>query len=94
MPMFVVEYAYSPETSGGRDDHRTDHRAWLHELMRRKIVRSSGPLADRSGAVIIAEGADRESISRLFEHDPFALADLIDSVSISEWQPVIGEFAD
>lgn len=94
MPMFVVEYTYSPETSAGRDDHRTDHRAWLHELMRRKVVRSSGPLADHSGAVIIVNGTDKGSVERLFAHDPFAVADLIENVRISEWAPAMGEFSD
>ncbi|MGV8871115.1 MAG: YciI family protein [Rhodococcus sp. (in: high G+C Gram-positive bacteria)] len=85
MPMFRVEYAYSPETSSGRDDHRTDHRAWLRELERRKILRSSGPWADHSGATMIVESADKESVQRMFAHDPFALAHLIDSVRIDEW---------
>ncbi|MGF0309921.1 hypothetical protein CH294_23030 [Rhodococcus sp. 14-2483-1-1] len=85
MPMFVVEYAYSPETSSGRDDHRTDHRAWLRELERRKILRSSSPLADHSGATMIVEGVDKESVERMFAHDPFATAHLIDRVRVSEW---------
>lgn len=84
MPMFVVQYTYTPETSSGRDDHRTDHRAWLRELERRKILRSSSPLADHSGATMIVEGTDRASVERMFAHDPFALAHLIDRVQIEE----------
>lgn len=85
MPTFVVEYDYSPDTSSGRDDHRTDHRAWLRELERRKILRSSSPRADHSGATMIVEGADKESVERMFAHDPFALAHLIEHVRVSEW---------
>ena len=85
MPIFVVEYAYTPETSSGRDDHRTDHRAWLRELERRKILRSSSPLADHSGTTMIVEGADKLSVERLFAHDPFALAHLIERVHVEEW---------
>ncbi|CCQ16674.1 putative uncharacterized protein [Rhodococcus sp. AW25M09] len=84
MPIFVVEYAYSPETSSGRDDHRTDHRAWLRELERRKILRSSSPLPDHSGSTMIVEGADKETVERLLAHDPFALAHLIDHVRVEE----------
>lgn len=94
MPMFVVEYSYSPETSGGRDDHRTDHRAWVHELVRRKIIRSSGPLADHSGAMFIVQSTDADAVARQFARDPFARAGLVDDVRITEWQPTKGELSE
>ncbi|MFY2790488.1 YciI family protein [Rhodococcus sp. MALMAid1271] len=84
MPTFVVEYKYSAETSSGRDDHRTDHRAWLRELERRKILRSSRPLADHSGATLIVDGPDKASVERIVAHDPFALANLIEHVRVEE----------
>ncbi|MFC8180186.1 YciI family protein [Rhodococcus sp. NPDC057297] len=94
MPMFVVEYTYTPETSGGRDDHRTDHRAWIHEMVRRKTIRSSGPLADHSGAMFIVECPDRDAVARLFAHDPFNRAGLVADVRISQWAPTVGELSD
>ncbi|WP_072801970.1 YciI family protein [Rhodococcoides yunnanense] len=93
MAMFVVEYTYTPESSAGRDDHRTDHRAWLTELVRRKIVRSSGPLADHSGAMFIVQAADADAVARLFSHDPFARADLVEDIRVSEWSPAMGDFS-
>lgn len=93
MSMFVVEYSYTPDTSGGRDDHRTDHRAWVHEMVRRKTIRSSGPLADHSGAMFIVESVDADAVARLFSHDPFARAGLIDDVRITQWTPAMGEFS-
>jgi len=87
MPVFVVEYTYSPETSSGRDDHRTDHRAWLAELVRRKVVLSSGPRADHTGAQFIVDGADEDTVTRLFTHDPFARANLVSKVLIRIWNP-------
>ncbi|WP_072691292.1 YciI family protein [Rhodococcus marinonascens] len=93
MSLFAVEYTYNPETSSGRDDHRTDHRAWLDELVRRHVVRSMHPLADGSGAVIIVDAEDADSVARLFRHDPFSLADLVENVRISEWTPPIDEFS-
>ncbi|SNS24544.1 YciI family protein [Rhodococcoides kyotonense] len=93
MAMFVVEYSYTPESSAGRDDHRTDHRAWLTELVRRKVVRSSGPLADHTGAMFIVQASDEDAVRRLFSHDPFVLADLVADIKISEWTPAMGEFS-
>jgi uncharacterized protein YciI len=93
MSMFMVEYSYSPETSGGRDDHRTDHRAWIHEMVRRKIIRSSGPLADHSGAMFVVQATDADAVASLFAHDPFSRAGLVESVRIVEWAPAMGEFS-
>lgn len=93
MSMFVVEYSYTPETSAGRDDHRTDHRAWIHEMVRRKTIRSSGPLADHSGAMFIVDMPDADAVARLFAHDPFTRAHLVDDIKITEWKPAQGEFS-
>ncbi|MDJ0361516.1 YciI family protein [Rhodococcus sp. H29-C3] len=84
MSTFVVEYSYTPESSSGRDDHRTDHRAWLTEMIRRGIVRSSGPSADHSGAKFIVESTDLDTASRLFTYDPFVRAHLVEDVRIVE----------
>ncbi|MEV0946709.1 YciI family protein [Rhodococcus sp. NPDC049939] len=92
MSLFAVEYTYSPEKSSGRDDHRTDHHAWLAELARRHILHSMHPLGDGSGTVMVVDAKDKESVARLFRHDPYSLADLVDNVQISEWTPPPGEF--
>nr|WP_271209754.1 YciI family protein [Rhodococcus wratislaviensis]GLK34501.1 hypothetical protein GCM10017611_13490 [Rhodococcus wratislaviensis] len=85
MATFLVEYTYSPESSSGRDDHRTDHHAWLAELVRRKVVLSSSPAPDHSGAQFIVDADDVDTVERLFGHDPFAQAHLVSDVSISPW---------
>ncbi|MDV7245820.1 MULTISPECIES: YciI family protein [Rhodococcus] len=94
MSLFVVEYTYNPETSSRRDDHRGDHRGWIAEMIRRKVVRSTGPLADGTGAFIIADGPDEETVTRLFQQDPFVQAKLVENLRVSEWHPVMGEFSE
>ncbi|MEV0946348.1 YciI family protein [Rhodococcus sp. NPDC049939] len=93
MPLFVVEYSYSADTTAGRDEHRAAHRAWLGELAERKTVLSSGPFADGSGAFLIVDAADAKTVELLFSDDPFARNDLIAAKRIVEWIPVIGEFS-
>ena len=93
MPLFAVEYTYSPTTSSDRDTHRPGHRAWLSGLVDQGIVRSSGPYTDGSGALILFEVADRGAIEARLTEDPFAKAALIESVRINEWAPVMGTFA-
>lgn len=92
MPLFVVEYTFSPETSSGRDDHRTDHHGWLAELVRRKVVLSSHPFAEGHGARFVVDAADAETVTRLFTHDPFARANLVETVRVREWDSAIFEF--
>ncbi|TQC48837.1 hypothetical protein EEB14_12750 [Rhodococcus sp. WS4] len=94
MSLFVVEYTYTPETSPLRDDHRTQHRGWVSELVRRKIVRSTGPLADGHGALFIVDAADEDTTARLFAQDPFAQENLVEKVHIREWTPAMGEFSE
>ncbi|MFV9457785.1 YciI family protein [Rhodococcus sp. NM-2] len=94
MALFVVEYTYSPETSSLRDDHRTQHRGWLTELVRRKVIRSTGPLADGHGALFIVDAEDEDAVARLFTQDPFAQENLVQNVQIRGWTPAMGEFSE
>ncbi|CAM2904954.1 YciI family protein [Prescottella defluvii] len=93
MPLFAVEYTYAHEKSAQRDDHRTDHRAWLADLVRRAVVHSSGPFADGSGALMMVEAASAGDVEALFDQDPFARADLVERRVVREWTPVFGVFA-
>ncbi|MDJ0391797.1 YciI family protein [Rhodococcus sp. G-MC3] len=93
MALFAVHYTYSPSTTDGRDAHRASHRAWLANLLEQKVLVSSGPYVDGSGALIIVEGTDVESVRGLFAQDPFAVENLVESSNIAEWNPVMGAFA-
>ncbi|WP_434159145.1 hypothetical protein C5142_05130 [Rhodococcus sp. BGS-1C] len=93
MALFAVAYTYSPAMTDGRDTHRATHRAWLGELLERGVLVSSGPYTDGSGALILVEGTDVASVRELFAQDPFAVENLIEESSITEWKPVMGAFA-
>lgn len=90
MALFAVLYTYSPSTTDGRDTHRAAHRAWLADLLEQKVLISSGPYVDGTGALIIVEGTDTESVKDLFAQDPFALENLVDNSVVTEWKPVMG----
>ncbi|RVW03910.1 YciI family protein [Rhodococcus xishaensis] len=93
MPLFAVQFTYAPDKSAQRDDHRTDHRAWLADLERRGTVHSYGPFADGSGALMVAEASNLDEARSFFDQDPFAKADLLEQVTIREWIPVFGAFS-
>lgn len=94
MPLFAVEYTYSAATSDRRDEVRPDHRGWLAELVAAGAVVSTGPYADGSGALIIADAADEAAVRELFTQDPFARAGLVDAARFTEWTPVMGLLSD
>ncbi|MFH5229770.1 YciI family protein [Antrihabitans spumae] len=90
MPLFAVEYTYSDATAAGRDEHRPSHREWLGRQVEDGFVVSSGPYVDGSGALILVSAADRAAVDARLADDPFATADLIDAVRVTEWLPVMG----
>ncbi|MGB7235303.1 MAG: YciI family protein [Rhodococcus sp. (in: high G+C Gram-positive bacteria)] len=92
MALFAVHYTYSPTTTDGRDTHRATHRAWLADLLAQKVLVSSGPYVDGTGALIIVEGTDVDSVTQLFAQDPFAVENLVETSTITEWKPVMGAF--
>ncbi len=77
MPLCVVDYTYSAVTAAGRDEHRATHRAWLADLVEQKTVIVSGPYADDSGAFIVVDAADADTVERLFIQDPFVTHGLV-----------------
>lgn len=90
MAHFAITYTYSTSTTDGRDRYRAEHREWLRALLDRDVLIVSGPFTDGSGALIVVTGESTESVRSLFADDPFARENLIDSVTIAEWNPVMG----
>lgn len=88
-----MECPHSPETSSGRDDHRTDHHGCSPNLVRRKAVLSSHPLAEGHGARFVVDAADAETGTRLFRHDPFGHGNVIAAVRVHEWDTAMDEFS-
>lgn len=93
MPIFAVEYTYTDATAQGRDQHRPAHREWLASLVASDTLLSSGPYPDGSGALLLFQAADHGALLTLLAEDPFAIADVIDGVRATEWQPVMGAFS-
>ncbi|APB00165.1 YciI family protein [Nocardia seriolae] len=92
MAVFAVHYVYSDATVPARDIHRPAHRAWLNALVDEGTVLTSGPYADGSGALILVKSEDLESVTKLFEDDPFNREGLLEDKSIAEWLPTMGAF--
>lgn len=74
-----------------RLDNRTAH---LEHIKTSGLVEMAGPFlnetGEMSGSLVILEAADLAAAQQWAATDPYALAGLFDSVTITEWKKVIG----
>lgn len=74
-----------------RLDNRTAH---LEHIKTSGLVEMAGPFlnetGEMSGSLVILEVADLAAAQQWAATDPYALAGLFDSVTITEWKKVIG----
>lgn len=95
MSFFAVRYTYI-------DDQdriaavRPDHREFLRSLVEAGSLRASGPFVDVSppAALLIFAAASEAEVRDLLDSDPFGQQGIVASVEVTQWDPVIGAFAD
>ncbi len=85
--MWIIDlrFAPTPERLAARPAHRS-HLTTLHS---EGVVRMAGPLADDSGAVIIIDAPDRESVDAILAADPYFATAGVDVVQIRQWTPFL-----
>lgn len=94
MPFFAVHYAYSAD-SAALDETRPSHRAYLRSLVDDGALRASGPyVGTEPSALLIVVADSAQTVRGLLDQDPFQVAGLVERTEITEWNPVIGAFAD
>jgi uncharacterized protein YciI len=91
MTIYAVTYRYSDDATT-RDRVRPEHREYLRGLADRGLLLLSGPFGpdEPAGALLIFRAADKAEVSALVEKDPFTISEVITSVEVEEWEPVIG----
>lgn len=91
MTVYAVEYTYTNDTET-RDRVRPEHRAYLRERLEAGDLLASGPFTE-GGALLLFSVTSRSALDTLLAGDPFAAANVIESVAVREWDPVIGPWA-
>jgi hypothetical protein len=91
--LFIVVWHYA-KGAEINDQIRQEHRTYLRGLAARDAVRSSGRITDGTGAILIYEAPDRETVDSFVADDPFNLHHVIDSYDVYEWAPLLGPFAE
>lgn len=93
--MFFVVTMSHPDGDGW-GQHVEAHVAYLKTLVTQGKLRASGPatgLPLRSGLLIFTV-VDRAELDQLIAGDPFAREGLIANITIVEWDPLFGRFAE
>ncbi|KNX39582.1 hypothetical protein VV01_18075 [Luteipulveratus halotolerans] len=85
--MFVLDVTY-PAGPEAVDPHLEAHRAWLREQYAAGTLLASGRKEPRTGGIILARAADRASVERLIEGDPFTRAGVA-AYAITEFAPTM-----
>lgn len=94
MPFFLVTMTH-PDGDGWAQ-HVMPHVDYLQGLIEAGKIRASGPvtgLGKRAGFIIMRVGG-HEEVEQLVAADPFAIEGLIDELTILEWDPMFGAFAE
>ena len=94
MAFFLVTMTHPDGDGWGR--HVIPHVNYLRGLIEAGSIRASGPvtgLSKRAGFIIFT-AAGRAEVERLIAEDPFAIEGLIDELTILDWDPMFGAFAE
>ncbi|WP_323763879.1 YciI family protein [Marinovum sp.] len=73
-----------------RKDNRAAHLAYIEET---GVVFQAGPLindGEMIGSLVVLEVEDMAAAEQWAANDPYAKADLFDSVELIEWKKVVG----
>lgn len=94
MSFYAVQYLYRADADVAAV--RPEHRAYLRTLVEAGQLRASGPYVgtERDSALLIFEAGDRASVQALIDADPMSIHGVLESSTATEWNPILGIFAD
>lgn len=91
MPLFAL---ICTDRAGALEIRKTNRAAHLGHIRDSGVVAQAGPFLDTdgqmSGSLVVLNVPDRASAEAWAEADPYAKADLFETVRIEEWKRVVG----
>ena len=80
---------------GGGARVRPEQRDYPRPLAEPGPLKASGPYvgADRDSALLIFSADNVDQVRALVADDPMSVNDVLDSLTITEWNPLLGVFA-
>lgn len=92
MSTFAVTYNFSADPDEV-NQIRPVHRQWLSSQLAEGSLLASGPMVDRSAALLIFKAESIEQLNALLDQDPYEIAGVIGERTIEAWNPVFGPFS-
>ncbi len=94
MAYFAVQYVYSNDAELVAQV-RPDHRVYLRKLIEAGKLKASGPFvgAERDSALLIFSAGSADEVRALVADDPMSLNGVLESFTVTEWNPLLGVFA-
>jgi uncharacterized protein YciI len=62
-----------------------EHAEFMDDLMARGLIELAGPLADRSGALVVVRSDSVDDVRGWFEADPWTVHDVLPVHDVQEW---------
>ncbi len=95
MPLFIITCIDKPNSLELRLATRPAHLEYMKDI--KPNVRAGGPMlsdaGEMNGTTMIVEVADKETAAKIPAGDPYGAAGLFESVTIRQWNMVVGAFA-
>lgn len=95
MPLFVLTCLDKPGGLPLRLATRQQHLDFI--AANREAIRAAGPFlndaGEMCGSMLILEAADQTAAAELAATDPYAIADLFESVTLRPWRMAVGALA-
>ena|SRR3989338_2868065 len=85
--MFIIQLTYKAPIDEV-DKYLQAHREFLAYHYKQGLLLASGPKKPRTGGIIVAATSDRQKLEKLFQEDPYYLAEIADYEFI-EFTPVL-----
>ena len=96
MSLYIVLYDYDPKLVGLKNEVRADHRAFMHRLNSLGMVLSTDRTTSSQdqGSLTIMLARDAEEAKQILEDDPYVQAGMVKNITVRDWSPAVGTFAD
>ncbi|MGY2897199.1 YciI family protein [Deinococcus sp. UYEF24] len=100
MGLYAVTYIH--RDLQGWQEHQQAHIVYLVDLLRRGILRASGPLKTPSetpheeehSALLIMSANSEAELREIIAQDPYSIHGQVSEMHVAAWDPIFGAFHD
>ncbi len=92
MAYYIVEYVFTVDKR--HLEVRPTHREYLAGLQQEGRLALCGPWTDDTGGLLVFRADHAAEVREMVDRDPYAEAEVLSNVRITQWSPVLGFLAE